>query len=235
MRKVRWVLIFIVVLLSASELYGQSYSDYENQAVLERQRGNHAEVVKLATRAIETDPNEYYAYELRAKAQIELGNKSEAIADFTSAISRGGKSYYDRAQLKREFGDLRGAIDDYTQVIELNPTKDLTHYEPIQAGSSPTGEQLFVEDRKLYLYDRPYFFRGTSYFNLGEYRQAIADFTKVIDLTPLGVSEYYITSLYNRGYAKVLIGQKESGCRDLSKAGDHGYTKAYEIIRERCN
>jgi hypothetical protein len=34
---------------------------------------------------------------------------------------------------------------------------------------------------------------------------------------------------------KILLGQKESGCLDLSKAGELGSEKAYESIKQFCN
>ncbi len=40
---------------------------------------------------------------------------------------------------------------------------------------------------------------------------------------------------YNRGLAKIQLGQKNSGCLDLSKAGELGVDKVYEVIREYCN
>jgi hypothetical protein len=40
---------------------------------------------------------------------------------------------------------------------------------------------------------------------------------------------------YNRGMTKLRLGQKDSGCIDLSKAGELGYKSAYEEIRKFCN
>ena len=39
----------------------------------------------------------------------------------------------------------------------------------------------------------------------------------------------------NRGIDKLILGQKDSGCLDLSKAGELGIEGAYETIRELCN
>jgi hypothetical protein len=38
----------------------------------------------------------------------------------------------------------------------------------------------------------------------------------------------------NRAFAKFLLGQKESGCMDLSKAGELGHGEAYEAIKKFC-
>ncbi len=37
------------------------------------------------------------------------------------------------------------------------------------------------------------------------------------------------------GVAKLGLGQKDSGCLDLSKAGELGFDKAYESIKKYCN
>ena len=39
----------------------------------------------------------------------------------------------------------------------------------------------------------------------------------------------------NRGLAKLGLGQKDSGCLDFSKAGELGYSEAYQSIKEYCN
>jgi hypothetical protein len=40
---------------------------------------------------------------------------------------------------------------------------------------------------------------------------------------------------YVRGLSKIILGQKDSGCLDLSKAGELGYDRAYEAIEKYCN
>jgi len=40
---------------------------------------------------------------------------------------------------------------------------------------------------------------------------------------------------YHRGISRIKLGRKDSGCLDLSKAGELGYFEAYESIKEFCN
>jgi len=52
----------------------------------------------------------------------------------------------------------------------------------------------------------------------------------LIGLNPSDAEAYY-----GRGVAKIGLGQKDSGCLDLSKAGELGYSVAYKAIKRYCN
>ena len=75
-----------------------------------------------------------------------------------------------------------------------------------------------------------YFNKGTTKAEKGDYRGAIQDYNKAIEFKPK-----YFEAYYNRGIAKIQLGQKDSGCLDLSKAGELGYMDAYDAIKEYCN
>jgi tetratricopeptide (TPR) repeat protein len=65
---------------------------------------------------------------------------------------------------------------------------------------------------------------------LQDHRGAIQDFTKAIELDPNKGEAYF-----GRGLAKIQLGDKNSGCLDLSKAGELGYEHAYGAIKRLCN
>jgi tetratricopeptide (TPR) repeat protein len=73
--------------------------------------------------------------------------------------------------------------------------------------------------------------RGYSKFILEDYRGAIEDFTKAIDNEIYDGKDTY----FYRGIAKLKLKQKDSGCLDLSKAGELGNSDAYELIKKYCN
>jgi tetratricopeptide (TPR) repeat protein len=75
---------------------------------------------------------------------------------------------------------------------------------------------------------KDYLVRGRSKSNLQDYRGAIADYNKVIELNPKVAVAYY-----NRGLEKSKVGEKDSACLDLSKAGELSYD-SYEAISELC-
>jgi len=108
-----------------------------------------------------------------------------------------------------------------------------------------------------------YIDKGTAKEKLGDYKGAIQDYNKSIELDPkfalpynergiakknLGdykgaVQDYnkaielnpnYANAYYNRGIAKSYLGQKDSGCLDLSKASEMGVSQAYDLIKKHC-
>ena len=58
----------------------------------------------------------------------------------------------------------------------------------------------------------------------------IQDYNKAIELDPKNSYAYYY-----RGMIKVALGQRDSGCLDLSKAGQIGLSKSYEAIKLVCS
>ncbi len=108
-----------------------------------------------------------------------------------------------------------------------------------------------------------YYNSGLDKYDQQDYKGAIQDHTKAIELSPklavayhnrghakarlkdyrgaiqdfnkaIELNPNFDLAYYNRGLAKLLLGQKGNGCLDLSKAGELGHAKAYEAIKEGC-
>ena len=98
--------------------------------------------------------------------------------------------------------------------------------------NSPEGQVLGNTDynNELDLKDAvAYYNRGSSKYDLEDYRGAIQDYTKAIELYP-----EYALAYYSRGLSKIILGDIDGGCLDLSKAGKLGYG-VYDAIRKLCN
>jgi tetratricopeptide (TPR) repeat protein len=81
------------------------------------------------------------------------------------------------------------------------------------------------------------YYRATCKQNLEDYRGAINDYTKTIEILgklKSNIDNFYNSSFYYRGFCKLLINDKEGGCQDFSKSGELGYSKSYEMIKKYC-
>jgi len=155
-------------------------------------------------------------------SKVTKGNYTGAIADYTKAIELKpdfADAYYNRGKNKFSLQDYRGAIADYTKYLEFKKLDAKTYHK----GSLKAYIQVTPADA--------YYWRGYSKSNLKNYTGAIADYTKAIELKPVHVSNSYL----ERGRAKLELGQKDSGCLDLSKAGELGNGFAYLLIKIHCN
>ncbi len=74
-----------------------------------------------------------------------------------------------------------------------------------------------------------YYNRGNAKAKLGYYSDALIDYDTAIKLYPEDYQVYYARAL-----SKIIIGDKEGGYIDFSKAGELGYLKAYEAIKKYC-
>jgi len=109
-----------------------------------------------------------------------------------------------------------------------------------------------------------YYNSGLDKYDQQDYKGAILDYTKAIELNPKDSEAYYnrgtakhklqdyrgatqdynkaielnpkdSEAYYNRGLAKILLEQKDNSCLDLSKAEELGLAKAYVAIKNLCN
>jgi tetratricopeptide (TPR) repeat protein len=71
-----------------------------------------------------------------------------------------------------------------------------------------------------------YYNRAEIYNIEKDYRAAIADYTKAIELEPQFAEAYF-----NRGIARLSIGETREGLDDLRKAGELGVVQSYSIIK----
>lgn len=72
--------------------------------------------------------------------------------------------------------------------------------------------------------------RGCAKLMLKDFRGAINDYTKEMKLYPESAEDCY----YYRGLARLLIAEKDSGCIDLSHAGELEHPAAFSDIARYC-
>lgn len=204
-------LIFDMYYLKA--YYGQEFSH-------NRTKEEYKLLVQKFTRTINDNSNNAMAYHNRGYVKDELGDYRGAIEDFNRAIQIDSSlvgAYSNRGISKANLKNFKGAIDDFDKVIELEP-----------------------------VYLKAYYNRGVVYYYLGEYTDAIKDFDRVLELKSIeDEAEQIIVPLYDKSLAgkaylgraasRYELGQRDSACLDLSKAGETGHFLAYTLIERYCN
>lgn len=204
---------------------------------------NFEKAVEDFTKSIQMQPDFEGAYFYRGMAYYDLKNNIEAIKDFTKVISfnkENTDAYFMRALIKSNLNDIQGAILDYNEIIKREKSAKPTIFNMATVYNNKayclvvldkSNEALPFVTKALEL-DKSLWFiwdtRGEIYYKLGKYNEAIRDMNKAIEI------EEHSNSYYIRGLSKIKLAQNESGCKDLSKAGELGEEKAYEAININC-
>jgi tetratricopeptide (TPR) repeat protein len=161
------------------------------------------------TKAIELNPDDAGIYNNRGFAKQSKNDLAGALADYNQAIELKPDSavaYANRGRIEQIGFDFKDAIADYKRAIKLDP------------GNVDLKNNLgFAKEESKELKPVVYYLRGQLKQKTdGDFKGAIADYTKAIELKP-----DYAEAYFSRGYAR-----KSQG--DLGGAmGD--YTKAIEL------
>lgn len=175
--------------------------DWSKQASNKYFRDDFAGAIADYTKAIALAPKEGKIYSDRGLAHLGSGNLKAALADFDQALDLDPEDWVtlsDRAKLKRGLDDLDGAAVDYTDLVRMIPDR--------------TG----------------YFARGDIRLSLGQFRAAILDYTRGMD-----VREREPDPFVARGMARLLRGDAAGALADLDaalKLIDDDDEKAYPLF-----
>lgn len=172
-------------------------NDYYIRGKSEILSGNINDAITDLTAAIETDKNAIDAYILRGEAYMQIGNYQNAMADFDAALEIDNKNsiaYYDRSLLNARLEDYTSAMNDINNALASyasNPNEVL-QLRDLYAKRGQLNLWLknwegAIADYKNSL-ARPegvvspsvYAERAEAYTALGEYQEAINDYTSAI-------------------------------------------------------
>ena len=136
------------------------------------------------------------------------------------------KDFYDSGYKKayESNWDFKGAIEDYTKAIKLDPNYEEAYFQRANAKHSLKDYYGAISDYNKAIGNGYATFAGTYYSSraiskadLKDYKGAIEDLSKSIDLTSEGT--YGCASKYNkRGLLKEKIGDFKEAMTDLEKA-----------------
>lgn len=171
---------------------------------------------------------EFYEKREFMEALMNLNKAIEADPNYSQA-------YYVRGNIKDAFDDRHGAMKDYNMAIEKNAKFADVFFARGNVKMKLQDYYGAIDDYSAAInlnenYIEAYFHRGKAKQFLLAYEDAINDCSKIIQLHPKNVDAYYM-----RGILRIDFGDLKNGCLDLSKAGELGDLKAYEMIKEKCN
>lgn len=171
-------------------------------------RGDYSAAIVALDRLIDANPESTVGRSLLGFALAKTGSVSEAMSVFREALaidSLDTEVRYQRARVKLDLGDHRGAIDDLLTATDIDGN-DYRLYFLLAQG--------FIALRDLE----------------GAFTSAEMAVEKGGDACPLcyALAGSIRTSLGTLQHI-------EAGCRYLSKAGELGVATAYEVIREACD
>lgn len=171
---------------------------------------NYMEARNNFSKAIQFDKDYLDAYFQRGFASTKLNERDSAIVDYDFIINYEGKN-------KETFKNLGITYNNkaYSFVVSGKYKEAL----PL------VNKALDLDNKDAHIWDT----RGEIYYNLQEYKKCIKDMDKAISIKELDNS-YYI-----RGLANIKIGNKEEGCKNLTKASELGKKEAFEAIKTNCN
>jgi tetratricopeptide (TPR) repeat protein len=96
-----------------------------NLGVMHMRRGEFPAAIEQLDAALALDPRNAEAFVNKGAALVQTRQYGPAIAALTEALGLGvqepHKAYFNRGVAREALGDLRGAFEDYTTALEIQP------------------------------------------------------------------------------------------------------------------
>ena len=167
----------------------------------------------------------------RGITQSLIKQYTNSVNTYTTAIEQNPTNpflYLNRSTTRAEMIDFISSIDNSYQriTIDSDPANRLNNHSK---RTYSYDEAIADLNKLLKLYPdmaHAYYNRANLKALSGELPEAFDDYTKAIDLNPSFAEAYY-----NRGIIQIFMKDTRKGCLDLSKAGELGILKAYELLK----
>jgi len=203
---------------------------YKGQAILKL--GNNYELaIENFDKAIELDATNAETYFLRGDAQARLKNFIAALEDFTKALEMkpAEKIYKKRGEIYLQIFEFEKAIADFNKVLKFSSENKSAYKGLAIAFANLKNKKLALENFNKFVEvsgeENFYKELGEINFALGEYENAIENFSKHIEMDKFTLESYY---LRGRSYFE----QKNFA---LALADFEEYVSTlYEVMSEGC-
>ena len=126
------VVLSLAVLAGVALAEEASVTDLLSQARSAYQRGDLAQALSLADRAVERDPQDPQGFYFRGQLNEMQGRHRQAIADYDAVLKLDPDAveiYNRRGSEHFKLGRIEASIADFDRAIELNPGQEPYHWQ----------------------------------------------------------------------------------------------------------
>lgn len=178
-------------------------------------------------------------YYYRTEIYILLEKPAMALLELDKAIALNPNDAFllnKRAYVQGALGNLKEAIEDYRQVIQLEPTDTSAYYN---MAITYIGLEQYAKTREAItkaitvapMSARFYALRGDMNFKLTDFEDALQDYnTAILYAGSNSEPNYYFV----RALIKLELKDREGGCEDFLQAVNMGYEPAKEPYEKVC-
>jgi tetratricopeptide (TPR) repeat protein len=227
----------ITYLDSAIRLSPSSAGYYVNRGIARLERGDKAGAAEDYETALRLDPDNSLALHNLAALKSLTGDSHAAEKLLSESIEKNEKLPYPRAERgyqRLQSGDLKGALEDYNEVVRLEPNEPDNYInrglvkEKLKdyAGALADYSHALKLDEKN---PKAWVSRGNAVSKLGNWKEALEDYSAAITLDGT-----YALAYFNRGIAHQNSGNTTSACQDLKKAQQLGVKEAASVVAKLC-
>ncbi len=240
--KIGWkpvILNDLLLIIYCSLLIGCTGS---SEAFLEKakeqlQKGNAKEAVSYLNQAIDKDPENARAFNMRGAANFELKDYANALLDYEKAIQlnpKDYKPYFNRASVKMEKSDWEGALNDCEKASNIQPDTTEIYVKSgiIHAALLRIPEAINDFDKALKLNPKEtnaLYNRGNIYFQTKDFENAEKDFSAAVK-----VDSRFAKAFYGLGVVQQKMNKTDEACMNMKMANRLGYADAKTALESFC-
>ena len=181
------------------------------------------------TQRIEAEPNNYDLYLIRGTLYNLVMNYNNAINDFNVCLLKNPtdvNALFNRAATRFKMVELIRSMDSDNQGGEISGST-----QSVSSTITIIDYDLIIADLRQILEINPDF--EFAHYNMSlvqclkkQHTEALKSLDKAIAINPNFAEAYF-----NRGIINIFVGKEAEGTSDLSKAGELGIFKAYNVLK----
>lgn len=188
---------------------------YLCQSLVYYYQEDYQEAIASCNQVLQINPQNVDAYNNRGLNRCAMGEYKEAIADFNQVLQIDpyhAKAFLNRGYSRLQLDDNWAAIEDFDQALRLDPTSARAYLKQLADTLNHEPEAIHDANQQLI---QGLLIQGNLRYESGDYQEAIAVYTQVLNLDPTN------TEAHNRrSTARAAVGQYEAALEDLYQAAD---------------